>query len=50
MKKVKELEDAGKFREAYGQLPKADDFKDHADAIEEKKKELSAKFEQPELF
>jgi len=50
MKKVKELEEAGKFREAYAQLPNADDFRDYADAIEEKKKELAVKFEQPELF
>jgi PRTRC genetic system protein E len=50
MKKVKELEQAGKYREAYGQLPKVDDYEDHTEDIEEKKKELSAKFEQPELF
>lgn len=50
MKKVQELEDAGKFREAYAQLPKADDFEYHEEEIEEKQKELSAKFEQPQLF
>lgn len=50
MKKVKELEEAGKFREAFAQLPKAEDHEEYAEAIEEKKQELSEKFEQPELF
>lgn len=50
MKKVMELEAAGKFREAYGHLPKPDDFPEQQEAINEKKQALSAKFEQPGLF
>lgn len=50
MKKVIELEQAGKFREAYGQLPKATDYPDHEEAIQEKKDELMEKFDQTGLF
>lgn len=50
MKKVNELEKAGKFREAYGQLPKVADFPEHEEAINAKKEELTEKFDQPELF
>jgi PRTRC genetic system protein E len=50
MKKVDELEEAGKFREAYGQLPKATDFPDHEEEINERKEELAEKFDQTGLF
>lgn len=50
MKKVAELEAAGKFREAYGQLPKPTDFPEQEAAITEKKQALLEKFEQPGLF
>lgn len=50
MQKVAELEEAGKFREAYGQLPKVADFPEQEDAINEKKQELTGKFDQPSLF
>ncbi len=50
MKKVAELEKAGKYREAYAQLPKAADFSDFEDEINTKKEELVEKFEQPSLF
>lgn len=50
MKKVAELEAAGKFREAYGQLPKPADFPDQEAAITKKKQALLEKFEQPGLF
>lgn len=50
MKKVTELEKAEKFREAYGQLPKATDFPEHEETINAKKEELAEKFDQPELF
>jgi PRTRC genetic system protein E len=47
LKKVTELEAAGKFREAYGQLPKAADFPEQEEAINKKKQALLAKFEEP---
>ncbi|MGC4234574.1 MAG: PRTRC system protein E [Niabella sp.] len=50
MKKVTEMEAAGKFREAYGQLPKPADFPEQQAAIDEKKQALLEKFEQPGLF
>ncbi|HEU4573462.1 MAG TPA: PRTRC system protein E [Chitinophagaceae bacterium] len=50
MKKVTELETAGKYREAYGQLPKISDFPDHEEEITEKKNELMEKFEDTGLF
>jgi len=50
MKKVKELEEAGKFREAFAQLPKSEDHSEQAANIEEKRKKLAEKFEQPGLF
>ena len=50
MKKIKELEDAGKFREAYAQLPKTADHPDHEEEIAAKKAELEEKFNQPALF
>lgn len=50
MKKVTELEKAGKHREAYGQLPKLSDFPEFEDEINTKKEELAEKFEQPSLF
>lgn len=50
MKKVAELEAAGKFREAYGQLPKPTDFPEYEAAIQEKREELTKKFDQPGLF
>ncbi|HUN01232.1 MAG TPA: PRTRC system protein E [Niabella sp.] len=50
MKKVADLEAAGKFREAYGQLPKAADYPEYEQAISEKKEELMAKFEDNRLF
>lgn len=50
MKKVTELEAAGKYREAYGQLPKVADFPDFEDEINTKKEELTEKFDQPSLF
>lgn len=50
MKKVTDLEAAGKFREAFTQLPKAADFPDHEKELEEKKQELQKRFEQPGLF
>jgi PRTRC genetic system protein E len=50
LKKVQELEEAGKYREAYAQLPKAEEFPDHQDEIADMKEELSQKFEQPSLF
>lgn len=50
MKKVTDLEAAGKFREAYGQLPKTEEFPDYEEEINEKKDELMAKFEQTGLF
>lgn len=50
MKKVADLEAAGKFREAYGQLPKPADFPDCEEAINTKKEELMTKFENTGLF
>lgn len=50
MKKVAELDAAGKYREAYAQLPKSADFPEQESEIEEKRKELSEKFDQPALF
>lgn len=50
MKKVAELEAAGKFREAFGQLPKVSDYPDHEEEITEKKNELMEKFEDTGLF
>ena len=50
MKKVTELEAAGKYREAYAQLPKPADFPEQEEEINEKKEELMEKFEQPSLF
>lgn len=50
MKKVKELEEAGKHREAYAQLPTAEDHPQHAEIITNKKQALAAKFEQTQLF
>jgi PRTRC genetic system protein E len=50
MKKVAELEAAGKFREAYAQLPKPTDFPEQEATINEKKQALLEKFEQPGLF
>lgn len=50
MKKVTELEAAGKYREAYGQLPKVADYPDHEEEITEKKDELMEKFEDIGLF
>ncbi|MBW7892925.1 MAG: PRTRC system protein E [Chitinophagaceae bacterium] len=50
MKKVADLEAAGKFREAYAQLPKPTDFPEYEQAITEKKEELMAKFESTGLF
>lgn len=50
MKKVKELEDNGKYREAYAALPKVEEFPQQEEAITEKKEELAEKFEQPSLF
>lgn len=50
MKKVEELEQAGKYREAYAQLPKASDFPDREEDIQERKEELAEKFDQTGLF
>jgi PRTRC genetic system protein E len=50
MKKVAELEEAEKFREAYGQLPKVADFPDQEEEINEKREELTGKFDQNTLF
>lgn len=50
MKKVTELEADGKYREAYGQLPKVSDYPDHEEEITEKKNELMEKFEDTGLF
>lgn len=50
MKKIEELEEAGKYREAYAQLPKAEDFPDHEEEINERRQELAEKFDQPSLF
>lgn len=50
MKKIIELEAAGKFREAHGQLPKPEDFPDKEEEITTKRKELLEKFEAPSLF
>lgn len=50
MKKVTELEAAGKYREAYGQLPKVSDFPEHEEEITEKKNDLMEKFEDTGLF
>lgn len=50
MKKVSELETAGKYREAFGQLPKVSDYPDHEEEITEKKNELMEKFEDTGLF
>lgn len=50
MKKVDELEKEGKFREAYANLPKKEDFPVYGDQIDTKKKALIEKFEQPGLF
>lgn len=50
MKKVAEMEAAGKFREAYAQLPKPTDFPEQEAAIQEKRQELTEKFDQPALF
>lgn len=50
MKKVDELEAAGKVREAYGQLPKVAEFPDYEEQINEKKEELREKFDQTGLF
>lgn len=50
MKKVTELEADGKYREAFGQLPKVSDYPDHEEEITEKKNELMEKFEDTGLF
>ena len=50
MKKVKELEDEGKYREAYAAVPKPADFPGFAEQITEKMEELSEHFDQPSLF
>ncbi|MEP6749419.1 MAG: prtrc system protein e [Bacteroidota bacterium] len=50
MKKVTDLELAGKFREAHGALPKIADFPDYEEEINEKKEELAEQFEAPSLF
>ncbi len=50
MKKVIELEETGKYREAYAQLPKAADYPEHEEDIQEKKDELTEKFDQTGLF
>jgi PRTRC genetic system protein E len=50
MKKVTELEKENKFREAYAQLPKPEDYPEHAEKLNEKKQFLMEKFEQPSLF
>ncbi len=41
---------AGKYREAYAQLPKATDYPDHEEDILEKKDELMEKFDRTGLF
>lgn len=50
MKKVTELEQAEKYREAYAQMPKIEDFPDHEQEIKDKKEALAAHFDQPSLF
>ena len=50
MKKVTDLESAGKYREAYAQLPKPADFPEKEEEIKDKKEELMKRFEQPSLF
>lgn len=50
MKKVIELEEAGKFREAYGQLPKTTDYPDMEEQINDKKLALQEKFDNTGLF
>ena len=50
MKKVSELEAAGKYREAYAQVPDAAEFLQHEEQINEKKDELKEKFNKPSLF
>lgn len=50
MKKVDELEKQNKFREACAQLPKTEDYPDEAERLDEKRKFLTEKFEQPSLF
>ena len=49
MKKVDELDEGGKHRQALAALPDPAEFPDHADALEERKRELTDKFA-PELF
>lgn len=50
MKKVDELQQAGKYREAFAQLPKAEDFPEYEEMIQERKDELREKFEHTGLF
>ncbi len=50
MKKVEELEQVGKYREAYGQLPKAADYPEHEEELTQKKNELMEKFGEEGLF
>ena len=50
MKKVTDLQAAGKYREAYAQLPKPSDFPAQEEEINEKKEELMEKFETGSLF
>lgn len=48
MKKVEELETQGKFAEALLKLPKAEDYPDNEEEIEEKREELWAKKDEKE--
>jgi len=50
MKKVTDLEEQEKYREAYGILPKVTDFPAFENEINSKKEELMEQFEQPSLF
>jgi len=50
MKKVSDLEEQEKYREAYAVLPKVADFPAFEQEINSKKEELMEQFEQPSLF
>ena len=50
MAKADELDKEGKFREAWTKVPPTTDFPEYADDINKRRKELSDKFSQTNLF
>lgn len=50
LKKAEELEQQGKFREAWVKVPEPSDYPEHSDFLMARRKELSAKFLDPTFF